>query len=378
VQSVLGHSLGAVKGWAAAELEPVYARARELCAQVRDPALGFPILLGQWVMRWWKLELDNAMELADELLAIAEDAKDPAMLLSANWARGTILFLLGEFISANEHLEKALTVFDLRQPLPSQLELRRVSSFGYLYLGLNQLGYPDRAWVKSLEMMEVAQRSSDPYVLTAASGFAAVHNLMRGDGPAAQKHAEKTMALIEAFGYRSLSELATMYHGAALIVQGRYEEGVAELRRGISAFRASAGTPYTWPFCFLASGLARIGRPQEGLEVAEEGFASAVKTGGQLHTPWLHQVKGELLLVQNPSDVAEAELCFRTALEIARQRSARSEELRATTSLAGLLAKRGRRDEARAMLADIYGWFTEGFDTRDLKDAKALLDQLNA
>ena len=377
VQSVLGHSLGAVKGWAAAELEPVYARARELCAQVRDPALGFPVLLGQWVMRWWKLELDNAMELADELLTIAEEAKDPAMLLSANWARGTILFLLGEFISANEHLEKALTVFDLRQPLPSQLELRRVSSFGYLYLGLNQLGYPDRAWVKSLEMMEVAQRSSDPYVLTAASGFAAVHSLMRGDGPAAQKHAEKTMALIEAFGYRSLSELATMYHGAALIVQGRYEEGVAELRRGISAFRASAGTPYTWPFCFLASGLARIGRPQEGLQVLEDGFASAVKTGGQLHTPWLHQVKGELLLARNPSDGAKAELCFRTALEIGRKRSARSEELRATTSLARLLDKQGRRDEARAMLGEIYGWFTEGFDTADLKDARAVLDELD-
>jgi predicted ATPase len=329
-------------------------------------------------MRWWKLELDNAMELADELLAIAEDAKDPAMLLSANWARGTILFLLSEFISANEHLEKALTVFDLRQPLPSQLELRRVSSFGYLYLGLNQLGYPDRAWVKTCEMMEVAQRSSDPYVLTAASGFAAVHNLMRGDGPAAQKHAEKTMTLIEAFGYRSLSELATMYHGAALIVQGRYEEGVAELRRGISAFRASAGTPYTWPFCFLASGLGRLGRPQEGLEVAEEGFASASKRGGQLHTPWLHQVKGELLLAQNPSsDGAKAEQCFRTAIEIARRRSAISEELAATTSLARLLAKHGLRDEARTMLAEIYGWFTEGFDTRDLKDAKALLDQLN-
>ena len=118
VQSVLGHSLGAVKGWAAAELEPVYARARELCAQIRDPALAFPVLLGQWVMRWWKLELHDALELADELLAIAEEAKDPAMLLSANWARGTILFLLGELVSANEHLEKALAVFDLRQPLP--------------------------------------------------------------------------------------------------------------------------------------------------------------------------------------------------------------------------------------------------------------------
>ena len=95
----------------------------------------------------------------------------------------------------------------------------------------------------------------------------------------------------------------------------------------------------------------------------EEGFASVAKTGEQLSSPSLHHVKGELLLVQNPSDGAEAELCFRTAIEIARRQSARSEELRATTSLARLLAKQGNRDEARTMLAEIYGWFTEGFDT---------------
>ena len=109
----------------------------------------------------------------------------------------------------------------------------------------------------------------------------------------------------------------------------------------------------------------------------EEGIASVAKTGEKLSSPLLHHVKGELLLTQNPPDVAEAEQCFRTAIEIARRQSARSAELRATTSLARLLAKQGRRDEARAMLAEIYGWFTEGFDTVDLKDAKALLDELS-
>ena len=108
----------------------------------------------------------------------------------------------------------------------------------------------------------------------------------------------------------------------------------------------------------------------------EEGFASTAKTGEQFGSPWLHHVKGKLLLVQNPSVGAEAERCFRTAIEIARRQSARSPELRATTSLARLLAKQGRRDEARSILTEIYGWFTEGFDTADLKDAKALLDEL--
>ena len=108
----------------------------------------------------------------------------------------------------------------------------------------------------------------------------------------------------------------------------------------------------------------------------DEGFASVAKTGEQLNSPSLHHVKGELLLVQNSSDVTEAERCFRAAIEIARRQSARSAELRATTSLARLLDKQDRRDEAHTMLAEIYGWFTEGFDTADLKDAKALLDAL--
>ena len=185
------------------------------------------------------------------------------------------------------------------------------------------------------------------------------------------------MALAEEMGVVSFSAMATIWHGAALIAQTRYEEGIAGMRRGISAFRATGGTPYTWYLCLLASGLGRIGRPKEGLQMVEEGFASTAKTGEQSGSPYLHHVKGELLLAQSPSDDAKAEQCFRTAIKIARRQSARSEELRATTSLARLLDKQGRRDEARAMLAEIYNWFTEGFDTVDLKDAKALLDELN-
>ena len=378
VLSLLGRSVANVKGWAAAEVEPAYARARELCAQIRDPALAFRTLSGQWLFRYWKLELDKALELADELLAAAEDAKNPAMLLIGNSARGGTLFELGELVSANEYLEKALAVFDLRQPLPAALEASRLGSLMYLSSGLSWLGYPDRAWAKSRGMLEVAQRSSDPYVLAQASSYAAVYNLMRGDGTAAQKYAEEAMARIEELGLANLSTLATTYHGATLIAQGRYEEGIAGMRQGISLWRATGGTPLNWYLCLLGSGLGRAGRPQEGLDVVEEGLASVARTGQRFADPPLHHVKGELLLAQNPSDVAEAERCFRTAIGIARRQSARSPELRATTSLARLLNEQGRRDEARRTLAEIYGWFTEGFDTADLKDAKALLDELNA
>jgi tetratricopeptide (TPR) repeat protein len=376
VLSALGRSLGVVKGWSAAELEPVYARARELCAQIRDPVLAFPALWGQWVTRWWKVELHTALELADELLAAAEDAKDPAMFLVGNHARGTTLHFLGEFISAIEHLEKALAVFDLRQPLPEELEARRLDSLCFLNFTLRIIGYPDRAWTIAREVLEMAQRSSDPNVLAQTSSFEAVNNLVLGDGTAAQKYAEESMALSEERGLVSHSAFATNVRGAALIIQGRYEEGIAGMRRGFSAIRANGATPQGFYFGFLAFGLARVGRPQEALDVVEEGLASVAKTGEQLSSPSLHYVKGGLLLAQNPSDGGQAELCFRTAIEIARRQSARLAELHATTRLARLLAKQGKRDEARTMLADIYGWFTEGFDTLDLKEAKALLDEL--
>ncbi len=377
VLSALGRSLGVVKGWSAPELEPVYARARELCAQIRDPVLAFPALWGQWVIRWWKLELHTALELADELLAAAEDAKDPAMFLVGNHARGTTLYFLGEFISAIEHLEKALAVFDLRQPLPEELEARRLDSRFFLYFTLRIVGYPDRAWAISRQVLETAQRSSDPNVLAQASCFEAMNNLIVGDGTAAQKYAEESMALSEERGLVSFSAFATTVSGAALIIQGRYEEGIAGMRRGIAALCATGTTPMGWLFGLLAFGLGGVGRPQEALDVVEDGLASVAKTGEQLSSPSLHHVKGELLQAQNPSDGGQAELCFRTAIEIARRQSARLTELRATTSLARLLAKQGRRDEARTMLTEIYNWFTEGFDTADLKDAKALLDELN-
>ena len=186
------------------------------------------------------------------------------------------------------------------------------------------------------------------------------------------------MARAAKAGLVSLSAAATTWHGAALLAQGRYEEGIAGMRRGISAWRAMiGGPPPAWFLCPLTSGLGMTGRPQEGLQVLEEGFASVAKTGEQVYVPLLHHVKGGLLLAQNPSDGGQAELCFRTAIEIARRQSARSPELRASTSLARLLAKQGRRAEARAMLGEIYGWFTGGFDTADLTDAKALLDELS-
>ncbi len=159
--------------------------------------------------------------------------------------------------------------------------------------------------------------------------------------------------------------------------QGLNEEGIAQMLEGMSASQAIGTELYrTYFLILLAEAFIATDRIDDGLSALTEALAGANEHENRVSESEIHRLKGQLLLKRNNSDVAEAQSCFERAVEIARKQSAKSLELRATMSLARLLAKQGRRDEARAMLADIYGWFTEGFDTADLKDAKALLDEL--
>jgi len=160
--------------------------------------------------------------------------------------------------------------------------------------------------------------------------------------------------------------------------QGRHEEGIAQIQEGLAASR-TMGVELTRPYflCLLADACRETDRLDDGLSASTEALAVANEHENRSHEAEMHWLKGELLLKQNQANAPEAQRCFERAIEIARKQSAKSWELRATTSLAQLLARQGRRDEARTMLAEIYGWFTEGFDTADLKDAKALLDELS-
>ncbi len=154
------------------------------------------------------------------------------------------------------------------------------------------------------------------------------------------------------------------------------EDGISEMRRSLSSF-ATAGALVPLFIGLLADCYARLRRYQEGLSVVAEGLARAAETGERMAEAELHRVKGDLLIMRAPAEHAEAERCFAGAIEIARRQKARFWELRATVSFARLLASQGHRDEARQMLAEIYGWFTEGFDSADLKDAKGLLEELS-
>jgi predicted ATPase len=172
-------------------------------------------------------------------------------------------------------------------------------------------------------------------------------------------------------------EMGNILHGWGLAEQDQREEGIMQIRQGLAVLR-DQGTKLFWTYwlALLTEAYERVGQAEEGLVVLLESLDAVHKHGECFYEAELYRLKGELLLTVSAENQAEAETCFRQAIDVARQQCAKSLELRAVTSLSRLWQKLGRKEEARKMLAEIYGWFTEGFDTRDLKQAKVLLEEL--
>jgi predicted ATPase len=372
----------AVKGFAAPEVERAYTRARELCERLGDPPELFAALLGLWYMYLIRGELRRAYELAEQLLRRAQSAHDPALLTYAQIARGTTSYWMGELLPARENLENAITLYDpeRHRPLISRYggADAGVRSLSFAASTLSQLGYPDQALKRGDEAVKFAQGLSHIHSLAFAEVFVCIMRQYRREARAVQETAESVIALSTEHGLSGYLAVATSLRGWAMAEQGHNEEGIAQIQEGLVASLAT-GAELTRPFllCLLAEAYKETGRFDDGLSALTQALEAADEHENRTYEAETLRLKGELLLKQDASNIIEAQNCFERAIEIARKQSAKSWELRATTSLARLLAKQGRRDEARAMLAKIYGWFTEGFDTADLKDAKALLDELN-
>jgi tetratricopeptide (TPR) repeat protein len=276
---------------------------------------------------------------------------------------------LTSLVPAREHLEKAAGIFDLQEQLPLEMELQSVVSFGYLALTLIALGYPDRGRDRVRQMYETAIRSKDPFILANALCVKPLAELYWGDGPAMRLQAEALAAVAEENGFTALLPLAASYRASALILEGDLKQGIDELERSIAAARITGSNPFGGASRILAYGLAKAGRTQEGLRVIEQALGSSTEVDKGHASPHLHHVKG-MLLADTPSGAQEAKTSLRLAIKLARQQSAKLAELRATISLAELLAKEGNTQKAYILLAEIYNWFTEGFDSADLKEAK--------
>jgi tetratricopeptide (TPR) repeat protein len=287
---------------------------------------------------------------------------------------GIMASFLGQLEEAREQLELAVTLFG-PGPFRNFGEARYAQFATSILSGtLLFLGYPAAALRSSREYVDAMRRLSDPASLaTALSAEVANHVTLR-DRRTTLERAEELLSIATEHEMRFYVANAAFYRGWALADEGRGQEGLAEMSRALPALEGLAIT--TSLYAQLADSYRKNGRSEEGLATVATALRETERGGERTAEPELYQVKGELLLIRDPPDEGEAERCFRTAIDIARRQAARFFELRATTSLARLLKRQGKREEARAMLSGIYDWFTEGFDTADLKDAKALLDEL--
>jgi len=382
LQLIVGPALSAIKGWSAPEVERAYFRARELCKRLGDPPELFHTLVGVWLVYYIRGESRMAYELAEQLMDRAQNKNDSTHLLLAHDTLGSSSSDMGKLLLAKEHKEAVVSLYDPARHGPLAAH-RSFDAKGYAlsYLGMTLwgLGYPDQALKRANEAVEFSQALSHPLSMAGVEFFLGVVRRFRHETRAAQKAAERAIALSAEHGFTFWLAVATILRGWAMAQQGLNEQGIAQMEEGLAAFRATgAGTGRPHWLSLLAEACIESGRLKHGQSVLAEAQAFANETEWRAYDAEISRLKGELLLKQGDSNAEEAQSCFQHAIEIARNQSAKSRELRATMSLARLLAKRGRRDEARAMLAEIYGWFTEGFDTADLKDAKALLDELGA
>jgi class 3 adenylate cyclase/predicted ATPase len=401
LQLVLFDALFAVKGYASPEGEKTVTRAQELCQQLGETPQLFPMLFRLFVFYVNRRELQTARGLAEQLLRLAQSAHDSYLLSVAHMPLGCILYLLGELTSARTHLEQMVALYDpQKHPRPTTGTADyRVNCLSYAAWTLWSLGYPEQAQKRSQEALALAEGLSHPYSLAYALAFAAMFDLLRREEQLARERAEVVITLSTEQGLPQFLAFGTFSHGAALAEQGQVEEGIAQIQQSLVALRAT-GTENqrTENLARLAAAYGSVGRGEEGLTLLAEALALVDKTGERWYEAELYRLRGEILLTQEiknqkskgksqksenteprpltPDPQGEAEVCFLKAIEIARRQQAKSLELRVVMSLSRLWQQQGKKGEAHKMLAEIYGWFTEGFDTKDLQEAKALLEEL--
>jgi predicted ATPase len=379
-QRTLGVPLMATKGFATPEVERAYARARELCERVGDTSQLGPVLFGLWGLYEVRGDLQTAREVAEQLLTLAQHKNDSALILQGHRALGDTLWWLGAFASARAHLERGIALYDPQQHHSHAFLYGQDPGMGcltYAALTLWCLGYPDQALQRGHEALTLMQGLSHPFSQAFALNMAARLSSLRREWQVVQERNEELMALSTAHGFAQMVTSGMRVRGLVLFMNGQEEEGLANMRQGMDAYQAIGAVLTRIPsLALLGEAYGKRGQPEEGLCILVEALTLVEKIGMYYCEAELHRLKGELLLQQSSDNYTEAESCFHQAIAVAQNQSAKSWELRAATSLAKLWQRQDKQQEAYDLLAPVYNWFTEGFDTADLKDAKALLDEL--
>jgi len=324
--------------------------------------------------------LPPARMAAEELLALGEMGQDAGCLLEGHRAVGVMHFYAAEFAAARKHLEAGIDLYNSEQHRSHVLRYEGdpgQTCLAYAARALWVLGCPDQAVARSEQAIAVAQATSHAASVAEALTWRTEIAAFRREVQELGERAAVALAVATEHALPLWTSMTMIMQGWALSTQGRSADGVARIRNGLATLTATGDQLFRpYYLAMLAEALGKAGRGDDGLSALGEALDSYRESGVPYWDAELQRLRGELLLARDGSDSAGAEGCFLRAIEIAQAQSAKSLELRAATSLARLWAEQGKRAEAYGRLAPVYEWFTEGFDTQDLQDAKALLDGL--
>ena len=378
LQLTRGTSLRMVKGWAASQLEPTFARARELCHLMQDPPQLFPVL---WNLNFFSLirgDMSVLSGLNAELRAHAEKSGNDAYRMAADHVSGVAYEFMGDFVEANRLLEQSVSLhepakhktYSAMYGVDPGMFARPMSS-----RPLWALGYPDRAVARNNETLAIGRYQREPVTQVFAQLIAGGIHVYRGETAAAIALTDEAIALCKEYSLVQEAEWARGFRGAAHALAGRTPEGIADLQQALTTLKSlRAGVARTMFLSFLAEAYHRAGQVQDGLTAVDEGFAFVEQSHQHGFDAELYRTRGELLRLAGND--AGAEESLRAALGKAQAQQAKSFELRAAAGLARLLNDSGRAADARAVLAPVYEWFVEGHDTADLVCARTLLSEI--
>jgi predicted ATPase len=377
----LGPTLNATRGHATPEVEENYGRARELADAVGAPVQQFQARWGLWLVASHRASAAAALELGRELLARAERLDDPALLLEGHHALWPVLVWQGNAAAARRHLDQGMALYDKA----------RHRSHAFVYGGHDPgvcclkcaswaswlLGYPAHGLEESVASLELANELAHPFSMIVALVWACIFRDLRREPQTVREHARTLISLCTEHEASQWLATGTILEASVQAELGDGEDAIARMRTGLTDYRSTGAQLFVPYFLsLLARACLKTGRAHEGLQAVSEAQEKVHTTGERAWEAELIRLEGELRLAASPDDTAGSVDCFRRAIAIARRRQARSWELRAASSLARVLAGQGCRAEGRRALADVYDWFTEGLDTPDLREARALLAEL--
>jgi predicted ATPase len=385
LQLALGRSLLTTKGMGAEDAERAYRRTCELCQRVEAPAQQIAALAGLRRIASARGDTQTAREVAEQLLGLAQRQQDTPLLLEAHYSLGVALHQLGAVAAARTQYEQGISLDQHpTSDLPTTLQWSgldpsvgiRTHAGRMLWI----MGYPAQAVQRDREALTLAEQRAHPYTQVFALFWSAtLHGYLR-EGQMSQRQAEAGIALATTHAFEGYLPWGISLCGWARGVQGDYEAGLVQLQQGLSALQSLGHVNYRAYYLYLLAEIyGKAGQPEAGLRALTEALTTMETAGDQHCKAEVYRLQGELLqCVEGGMQHAALtpETCFHQALDVARRQQVKSFELRAATSLARLWQQQGKRQEAYDLLAPVYEWFTEGFDTADLKDAKSLLDEL--